>query len=86
MGAAHVRRNGTPKPPTISDILIDAFINAQSFRWGAIRFEDWAEECGYSPDSRKAETIFKATLENYIMFRDMIGGQKLSDILENWEE
>lgn len=86
MGPAHVKKNGMPKPPSVSDILIDAFINAQSFRWGAIRFEDWAKECGYDEDSRKAETIFKACLDNFIMFRDMIGSDNLATILETWEE
>jgi hypothetical protein len=86
MGAGHIKRNGMPRPPSLSDILEDAFLNAQGFHWGAVRFEDWATEYGYNPDSRKAETIFKASLDNYIMFRDMVGMKDLADILETWEE
>lgn len=45
-----------PNPP---DVLHSLLSDGQAF-FSAMRFEDWAAEYGYSPDSRKAEEIYRA--------------------------
>jgi hypothetical protein len=37
------------------------------------KFEEWAEGLGFDPDSRKAETIYRASLEIALALRNAIG-------------
>jgi hypothetical protein len=43
-------------------------------------FEDWADECGYDRDSRKAESIYRACLEIALKLRSGIGQDALTDL------
>lgn len=52
--------------PTLDCVLHSLLMDGDAYFSGE-RFEDWADNCGYSTDSRKAEEIFKAC--------DLIGRQ-----------
>lgn len=45
-------------------------------------FEEWANEFGYDPDSRKAEVIYRACLEIALKLRNGLGEDRLRDLRE----
>jgi hypothetical protein len=44
------------------------------------RFEDWASELGYDPDSRSAEAIYRTCLEHALALRAAIGEAALREL------
>jgi len=53
----------------------------------ASSFEEWASNCGYDTDSRKAETIYRACLDIALKLRNSIGEaglQKLRDACQDY--
>lgn len=64
-GSAH------DKPPTVEDVLDCLAMDAQSIdedptsrAFKARKFEAWASDLGYDPDSRKAEKTYSACLKD----------------------
>ena len=53
-----------PSDPSLSDVLYCLVSDASSVRNGE-KFEDWANELGYNPDSRQDEKCFNACLETW---------------------
>lgn len=45
-------------------------------------FEQWADEFGYDPDSRKAESTYRACLQIALQLRNGLGEQALSELRE----
>ena len=43
-------------------------------------FEDWADECGYDKDSRKAEQIYRTCVEMGLRLRAAVGEVKLQEL------
>jgi len=43
-------------------------------------FETWAADCGYDPDSRKGEAIYRICLEHALKLRAAVGDQALRDL------
>lgn len=74
MGAAHT---GTPDDLDVfNSLLMDtADIDGANF-------EDWAENLGFDPDSRKAERTFKACQETLLNLRTLFNESELSDMRE----
>lgn len=65
-------------PPSIGDVLQSLALDASVLDAGG--FEGWAEEFGYDPDSRKAESIYRACLEIATKLRAALGEPLLSEI------
>jgi hypothetical protein len=60
------------KEPEVTDVLGCMVMDAQSIE-DTDSFEDWADELGYDPDSRKAERIYKATQTEANKLRRLLG-------------
>lgn len=82
-------RKGEPlavKLPTLADILSSLLSDGGAF-FNAESFEDWARNCGYDTDSRKAEGIYRACME---IGRQLTAGlppeilEKCREILEDY--
>jgi len=43
-------------------------------------FEDWADECGYDKDSRKAEQVYRTCVEMGLRLRAAVGEDKLQEL------
>lgn len=53
-----------PVPPTVEDIVWTLAMDVQTVgSYGIEGFEEWAADLGENPDSRRAEAIFRATVE-----------------------
>ncbi|AEY69524.1 hypothetical protein AH2_00013 [Burkholderia phage vB_BceS_AH2] len=74
MGPAHV---GIPEAADVfNSLLMDTSdIDGEAF-------EDWAENLGYDPDSRKAERIFKACQETALHLQTVFTRSELDDLRE----
>jgi hypothetical protein len=46
------------------------------------RYEDWASEFGYDPDSRKAETTYRACLQHALALREAVGDAGIQELRE----
>lgn len=60
-----------PILPDIKDVLHSLILDASVLGHGS--FESWAEDFGYTPDSRKAESIYRACLDIALKLRNGIG-------------
>lgn len=58
------------KPPTFADVLYCLLSDAYALECDG--FEDWADEHGYDPDSRKAEAIYKECMETAFFLRSIL--------------
>ena len=69
MGSGH---NGAE--PQVADVL-DCLLSDYTSFANYVDFEEWALELGYSPYSRKAERVYKATLRQSAKLVNFLGGQ-----------
>lgn len=83
--AGHGVLNGRPyatsaaiSPPAMADVLSCLCLDADVIDY--VRFEDWASELGYDPDSRKAEATYRACLDIALALRGAIGGDSLDKL------
>jgi hypothetical protein len=60
-----------PLMPSIEDVLSSLVLDSSVL--DSAGFEDWASDLGYDPDSRTAETIYRACLETALKLRAAIG-------------
>lgn len=49
-------------------------------------FEEWAAECGYDPDSRQAESIYRACLAIALQLRNAIGDAGLETLRNAFQD
>lgn len=82
-GSAHT------KPPTTAEVLdcvrSDATTlgdDSETVRYG---FEEWAEELGYDPDSRRAERTYRAVVDQTERLRGLLGRGAYADLLTDVE-
>jgi hypothetical protein len=61
--------------PSSLDVISSLAMDADVLEYSS--FEDWAENFGYDPDSRKAETIWKACVEIALKLRSGLGNDAL---------
>lgn len=61
-----------PKAPTAEDVLSCVLDDAGGYE-NADDFEDWADEYGYSTDSRKAEKDYEATRRQSMRLKAWLG-------------
>ena len=60
------------KEPTVEDVLDCLFSDACTID-NARSFEEWCSELGYDTDSRRAETIYKATGKSTEKLKHLLG-------------
>ena len=76
---------GQPVPaPKITDVLYSLCMDSDVLEAGS--FEQWAGDLGYDTDSRKAESIYRACLDNALKLRMMIGDANLSKLRELFQD
>lgn len=75
---------GKLKPPSIEEVLYSLLMDGNAIDYPS--FEDWAEETGYSGDSRKAEAIYRKCLETGLKLRAMIGDAALAELTEAFQD
>ena len=69
--------SGKPIPaPHIADVLYSLVLDADVLNYP--RFEDWAPELGYDPDSREGERIYRACLAVALELRALIGDANIA--------
>jgi hypothetical protein len=68
---ATVMRKGAPINPDAADVIYALANDASVLDAGG--FEDWANEYGFDPDSRKAESTYRACLDIALKIRAAIG-------------
>lgn len=70
--AEMVRELSEPVPPTTEDVLESLRLDVMGAD-NADTFEDWAAECGYSTDSRRAESVYVACCDAAKRLRGLLG-------------
>lgn len=81
------RTHRSPNKPIMPDTL--DFIYSLAIDSDVIdfaRFEDWASEFGYDPDSRKAESTYRNCLEIALRLRAGIGDANLTRLREAFQD
>lgn len=66
--------------PKLHDVMYALAMDASAIDHAS--FEEWANEYGYSPDSREAEKIYKQCLDIALKLRAMIGDEGLNTLRE----
>lgn len=79
LGYAEWRQAKIPTPALL-DIL--ACLCSDASVLDCATFEDWAANCGYETDSRKAESIYNDCLEIALKLRSMLGAKELASLQE----
>ena len=64
--------------PSASDVLSSLCLDASVLDFSS--FEEWADDYGYDPDSRKAEAIYRACLQNTLALRRYLGDAALTEL------
>lgn len=72
---------GIPHPPTVGDVLECLASDASSYD-SANGFEDWAENLGMDPDSRKAERIYRAVERQTRGLRRLVSDVAYTELTE----
>jgi hypothetical protein len=81
----HTKAMVIPTPPDVASVLDSLRSDAECYE-NARSFEDFANDFGYDPDSRKAEAIFNACAKISKDLRNLLGGWELfNDLLNNTE-
>ena len=70
MGTAH-----DGQPPTLDDVLDDLVSEAAAYE-SAASFEEWASECGYDTDSRRAARLYRAVDRQSDRLRALLGPER----------
>lgn len=77
-----------PKAPAIVPDPVDVFyslaMDSDVLNYGT--FEEWASEFGYDPDSRSAESIYRACLETALKLRVAIGEAGMDTLKTAFED
>lgn len=82
-----MRRSRGPKvqpPPSLLDILYCLVQDASVLDFAS--FEPWAQDCGYDADSRKAETIYKACVQQSLTLKNLIGSHALEHLQQLYQD
>lgn len=66
-----IRKSGKPIKPDFADVLYSLGMDYDVLN--ASNYEDWGNDCGYDPDSRKGEAIYRACLDIALKLRNAIG-------------
>lgn len=69
---------GKPLLPDSCDVVWSLVLDSDVLNYS--RFEDWADNLGFDPDSRKAESIYRACLEIALSLRNGLGESVFSEL------
>lgn len=67
--------------PKLEDVVSSLILDGSPYFNGE-KFEDWAANCGYDADSRKAESIYRECMETGRALQAAIGKQDLESLRE----
>lgn len=70
-------------PPLLRDVMHCLVSDAEAIDY---TFEDWAANCGYDTDSRKAESVYSRCLDIGLRLRRMLGDEKLIALREAYQD
>lgn len=73
-----------PIKPDPVDVIYSLVMDSSVLDYGG--FEDWASEYGYEPDSRKAESIYRACLETALKMRGAIGDAGMETLRNAYQD
>jgi hypothetical protein len=81
-GHQHLGSNlkGKPILPKMEDVLSSLILDAEVLNYST--FEEWADNMGYNPDSRKHETIYIACLKMGLKLRNGLGDEIIKQLQE----
>jgi hypothetical protein len=79
--ATGFRKAIMPKPESVIHSLV---MDSDCLDYAS--FEEWADNIGFDPDSRKAETIYKACLELALRMRSGLGNAALERLREAFQD
>lgn len=71
--------DGTPIPPTLPELLESLQLDCAGVLGN--HFEEWANDCGYDEDSRKAAQIYKTCCQLSRKLQKLFGGKAFADFL-----
>ncbi len=70
---------GYPQPgPSLRDVLYALVMDSSVLESGG--FEDWADELGFDTDSRKAESTYRACIDQSLKFRQLVADEGLKQL------
>ena len=78
-----INRQRPIKPDSV-DVFYSLTLDSDVLNYGT--FEDWASEFGYDPDSRSAESTYRACLEIALKLRVAIGEDGLERLREAFQD
>ena len=67
-------------PPSVLDVLHCLLMDSDVLNYAT--FEEWANELGYDPDSRKAEGIYQECLQIALQVKQMFSAGELEELYE----
>ena len=70
--------------PDIKDVLYSLILDSNVLNYP--EFEEWASDCGYETDSRKAESIYRDCLKNALKMRGSLGESLLAQLSEAFQD
>lgn len=73
-----------PILPKIEDVIYSLITDAAALEYPT--YEEWANDLGYSPDSRSGEKIYRACLEIALKLRAGLGETALSILREAFQD
>lgn len=76
--------HGAPILPNTVDVLYSLVLDADVINYST--FEEWANEFGYDPDSRKAEATYRACLQHALALRGAVGDDGLRTLQEAFQD
>lgn len=79
-GATAQSRAANKLEPPPGDVLAALVSDGTAVDFSS--FEEWASDCGYEPDSRKAEAVYKACLDTGLKLRAAVGDDGWRDLRE----
>lgn len=68
--------------PSLVDVLYSLVIDASVLDYA--RFEDWANNFGYDPDSREAERLYNLCLKNALELRQIINLEEAQEAFQDY--
>lgn len=77
---SHVSANGPAIMPNDRDVIASLLLDASVLDAGG--FADWAADCGYSDDSRKARAIYDECLAHALAFQAAVGAYAFAELRE----
>jgi hypothetical protein len=77
--------HGKPLPhPSLADVLSCLLMDAEAIDY--VPFEEWANNIGENPDSRKAEATYRHCLDHGLKLRQMFGDALLTKLRELFQD